>query len=72
MPTLYDVGQRVVKIRETVNEMDVRGSRNASLVVYAVQLCNELVQLLNDTAHDMKKEGDRADEQPDTDQPEPH
>lgn len=64
MATLYDLGQKVMKVREAINEMDVRGSRNASYVVYAVKTCNEIIQMINGTAEESaKKEEANDDEQ---------
>lgn len=62
MATLYDLGQKIVRIREAVNEMNVKGSENASLVVYATKMCNEVIQMINDTA---QEEG--AKHEPDSD-----
>lgn len=64
MATLYDLGQKVLKVREAINEIDVRGSRNASYVVYAAKTCNEIIQMINGTAEESdKKEETKNDEQ---------
>lgn len=63
MATLYDLGQKVLKIREAINDMDVRGSRNASYVVYAVKTCNEIIQMINDAAEEPAKKEAMEDEQ---------
>lgn len=48
MQTLYDFGMEVQKIREAVNGITVKGSDNASLVVYAVSRCNDIIKAIND------------------------
>lgn len=48
MQTLYDFGIEVQKIREAVNNLTVKGSENASLVVYAVGKCNDIIQAINE------------------------
>lgn len=47
MKTLYDFGMEVQKIREAVNSITVKGSDNASFVVYAVNKCNDIIKAIN-------------------------
>lgn len=47
MQTLYDFGIEVQKIREAVNGLTVKGAENASLVVYAIGKCNDIIQAIN-------------------------
>lgn len=68
MVTLYDLGQKVLKVREAVNEIEVRGSQNASYVFYAVKMCNEIIQMINDAAKGSEKKEERSEnEQYDSD-----
>ena len=46
--TLQEFGHEVLKIREALNTLEVRGERNASLVVYCYNKCNDLVAALNE------------------------
>lgn len=48
MRTLYDFGMEVQKIREAINSMTTKGAENASLIVYAVNKCNDIIQAIND------------------------
>lgn len=48
MATLLDIGQEVVKIREAVNSLEVKGEYNASLIVYAYRKCDEIVAAINE------------------------
>ena len=41
--TLLDFGLEVTKIREAVNSLEVKGETNASLIVYTIQKCNDLI-----------------------------
>lgn len=47
MKTLYDFGIEVQKIREAINGLTVKGSENASLIVYAVNKCNDIISDIN-------------------------
>jgi len=70
METLYDFGMEIQKIREAINGIQIKGSENASLVVYAVGKCNDLINTINRIA-DMQRDdaerqnGDPVDNDPD-------
>lgn len=59
MATLYDLGQKIVAIREALDSLEVRGIRNASIIVKATTDCNEIIQMINDST---KKEDSTSDE----------
>ena len=46
--TLLDFGIEVTKIREAVNSLEVKGETNASLIVYTIQKCNDLIAAINE------------------------
>lgn len=48
MQTLYDFGMEVQKIREAINSLTVKGAENASLIAYAFNKCNDIIQAIND------------------------
>lgn len=48
MQTLYDFGTEVAKIREAINSLEVKGGENASLIVYSIQKCNDLIAAINE------------------------
>lgn len=50
MKTLYDFGLEVSKIREATNSLEVKGEQNASLIVYIVQKCNDIIQAINEAS----------------------
>ncbi len=50
MVTLMDLGNEVMKIREALNELEVKGKRNASILVFADETCNKIVNMINDAA----------------------
>lgn len=75
MKTLYDLGVEVTKIREAVNSLEVKGEQNASLVVYAIHKCNEIIDVINavvnqpdpgQNGEDQAEEEDQVNGQPDS------
>ena len=48
MQTLYDFGLEIQKIREAIDSVEVKGVKNASLIVYAYDRCNDLIQTINE------------------------
>lgn len=62
MQTLLDFGQEVIKIREAVNSLEVKGEANAALIVYTVQKCNDIILEINNIA---KNQNDSKEEDED-------
>lgn len=54
MQTLYDLGVEVTKIREAINSIEVKGEQNASLVVYSVKKCNDIIEAINAVSRTIK------------------
>lgn len=50
MMNLYELGQEVIKIREAVDSMTVKGKTNAALVVYCFDKCNAIINAINEAA----------------------
>ena len=48
MNTLYDLGMEISNIRTALNNIEVRGQNNASLLVYAYDKCTELIKDINE------------------------
>ena len=44
--TLREMIRTVTLIREAIDELETRGERNASLVVYTTKKCNEVIQAI--------------------------
>jgi hypothetical protein len=60
--TLYDLGVEIIKIREAINQIQVSGQENASLIVYAHKKCNELIETINAIASQNGEEGEVENE----------
>lgn len=58
--TLREMIRTVTLIREAIDELETRGERNASLVVYATKKCNEVIQAIQN--HLTEKEEAQKDE----------
>lgn len=50
MQTLFDFGLEVQKVREAVDSIEVKGSKNASLLLYAYNKCNDIIKAINEVA----------------------
>ena len=46
-PTLVELGNAVISIREAVEMMTISGSKNAQAVLYVVTHCNDIVSAIN-------------------------
>jgi hypothetical protein len=44
MDTLLEFSNAVSKIKSAINELEVKGDRNATLIVYSNKLCDEIQQ----------------------------
>ena len=69
MNSLYDFGQAVIQIREAVDEIEVKGAKNAGLVAMIFQKCNEIIIELNKIVSEKKeeKDGENSDQVGDAD-----
>lgn len=47
MQTLYDFGLEVQKIREAIDNIEAKGARNASFIVFAYNKCNDIINAIN-------------------------
>lgn len=50
MMTLYDFGLEIERIREAADSLTITGQRNASVVVYIYNRCNDLIRAINDVS----------------------
>ena len=48
MLTLMDLGNEIVKIREAVDSVEVKGRQNAAALVFAYDKCNSLISSINE------------------------
>jgi hypothetical protein len=74
MKTLMDLGQEIIKIREAINSVEIRGvdqiRKNAPYLTYTYDKCNSLIQTINQIAEEQQKLQERqngADERSDND-----
>lgn len=56
MKTFSDFEMEVMRVREAINDINIKGERNASLVVYAVGKCNEIINTLHEIANEKNQE----------------
>lgn len=47
MNTLYEFGEAVIEIRDAVDNIEVKGAKNAALVSMIFQKCNEIITQIN-------------------------
>ena len=62
MVTLQDIINEIMRIREAIDGLEVRGNQNASLVCYAYNKCNELINGLTETAKQIQSENQNESE----------
>lgn len=61
---LYDFAQDIVKIREAVNSIEVRGSANSAYIVFISDKCDELVRDIKEAVREIgEREEAAANEQ---------
>lgn len=65
MRTLLDFGQEVIKIREAVNSLEVKGEANAALIVYTVQKCNDIILEINKIANNQNDSKEEDEDEQD-------
>lgn len=65
MKTLLDFGNKIIDIRNAINQIEVRGRKNAAIVIFANDKCNELVEAINKIANqnEIKKGSEENGEQ---------
>lgn len=62
MVTLLDIINEIIRIRDVLNEVEVKGRDNQACLVYAYDHCNQLISDLNKTAEEIQN-GSRSEEQ---------
>ena len=59
MNTLMDLGQEVLKIREAIDSVEIKGvdqiKKNASYLTYAYDKCNAIIQAINQIAENQRQ-----------------
>ena len=62
MLTLQDIINEIDKIREALDNIEVRGKNNATLLCYAYGKCDEIINGLNETAMKFQNESQNEPE----------
>ena len=69
MENLFDFGQAIIQIREAVDELEIKGAKNAGIVSMIYQKCNEIIIEVNKIVTENKEEknGKNSDQVGDAD-----
>ena len=62
MMTLYDLGMEVQKIRTSLENIEVKGQKNASLLVGACLSCEKIIDIINETGKALSEKADKPAE----------
>lgn len=62
MATLYDFGQAITQIRDASDAVEVKGARNAGLISFIYDKCNEIIAVINEVARQATEEVENQDE----------
>lgn len=54
MTTLHELGTAVVMIREALEDIQLKGSQNAAILLFCNKKCNEIVAAINEAAKTAK------------------
>lgn len=60
MQTLYEFGMEVTRVREAIDSIEVRGHKNASLVDYAYNKCNDIIAAINSVVQQKDQNGEES------------
>lgn len=63
MKTFNDFEIEVMRIREAINDINIKGEHNASLVVYSIGKCNDIINALHEIAKEKTKEANENGKQ---------
>lgn len=56
MSTLQDIVNEILKIREAIDQVEVRGNQNRTLLSYAYGKCDSLIQEIQETERQILNE----------------
>lgn len=54
MNTLMDLGQEVLKIRECIDMIEIKGKTNRDLISYAYNKCTDIIRAINEIAAEIQ------------------
>lgn len=61
--TLYDFGMEIQNIRSVANTIEVKGSENASKIIYIIGKCNDLISAINKVTEENNKQNQNGTEE---------
>lgn len=61
MITLGDITNEIARIRNTIDKVEVRGNENRCLLSNAFDACNNLIDVINQTAQEIQN-GSKSEE----------
>ena len=62
MITLMDLGNEILKVREAIDGVEVKGNENRSRISYAYEKCNRLIAVINQTTQEIQNGNQEAGE----------
>ena len=48
MDKLNDISTSIMHVQEALNEMEIKGRKNAALLIYAIDRCNEVLSIIKE------------------------
>lgn len=48
MDKLNDISTSIMHVQEALNEMEIKGRKNAALLIYAVDRCTEVLSIIKE------------------------
>ena len=61
MSTLQDIVNEILKIREAIDQVEVKGNQNRTLLSYAYGRCDGLIQAIQETERQILNENQNKD-----------
>lgn len=59
MKTLYEFSQEIKKLREAIGSIEIKGERNARIIVYCNDKCNDIISSIDEAVNDLSKSSER-------------
>lgn len=63
MLSLYELGTEIQQIRTAADDIETKGGRNASRIVFIIETCNRLIQMINETSETLSKEENKQEKE---------
>lgn len=66
MSTLQDIVNEILKIREAIDQVEVKGNQNRTLLSYAYGRCDVLIQAIQETERQILNENQNGSKETNT------